>query len=220
MSLPGPQPPLRLDWLASEPQGSACLHAPSAEITSAHHHTQLLYVGFAGRIRSSGSHYTASACLTERSPSSRGCFKVTGCWREPNLSLLRVLQRCLLPSAVMSLRLWGHPKRYLSVPARLMGSCGRFRLTLLHPGMPICLLYTEPLPLLLSRGAVYLERVPVHSLHSRLGLGISSIGRHFQWGSSLQCIRAAQNKPTPHHLVTQSYEAAVSTGVTVWRVTV
>lgn len=35
---------IRLDWLASESQGSSCLYYPSAEIPSRHHHALYCYV--------------------------------------------------------------------------------------------------------------------------------------------------------------------------------
>lgn len=184
------------------PQRSACLHLSSTEITSAHHHTKLLHTGFAGHIQPSGSGCTASACLTEPSPSSRGCFKVTGCWREPN--------HPACPSVLSSSHCNDEPQvagGILSVSECAYtpdGFLWKFRLVLLHPGMPICLLNTESLPLLHSRSAVYLERVPVHSIHSWLGLGI---GRQYTWVSLPLGIQPAEhqsrkNKPTTRHLVT------------------
>ena len=57
-SLTGLGPPIRLERLASEPQRSSCLHFPSADIVSAHHHAQLLSREFWGQIQRLFYHVT------------------------------------------------------------------------------------------------------------------------------------------------------------------
>lgn len=44
-------PPIRLDWLASEPEGSACPHLPSAQITCLSHCTRLFNVDVRDQIQ-------------------------------------------------------------------------------------------------------------------------------------------------------------------------
>lgn len=44
-------PPIRLDWLASRPEESACPHLPKAQITCLSHRTQLFNVDVRDQIQ-------------------------------------------------------------------------------------------------------------------------------------------------------------------------
>lgn len=44
-------PPIRLDWLASKPEESACPHLPKAQITRLSHRTQLFSVDVRDQIQ-------------------------------------------------------------------------------------------------------------------------------------------------------------------------
>lgn len=63
-SLTGLGPPVRLEWLASEPQRSTCLPLPGADIVNVHHHAQLLSCEFWGQTWSFPVHLR---CFSTRS---------------------------------------------------------------------------------------------------------------------------------------------------------